>query len=190
MAETDSEARHRVAERSIFYSSVGQGISFWALMEGVLVQIAAKLLGTSEQKTGLILYSIMNFYSWLTIIDDLFLIETKYADHKSEWGSLAAKLKPLNDIRVRLAHHTIFDGTEDDGKPRLKPNQFDARSKTKKHAPLTGREILVFTGNVIEVEKRLNALLAEMKVTDAQPVPFQETIPGPSSDPDHEEGSQ
>lgn len=44
------------------YSSVGQAISMWASMEGEVVEIAAILLGTTERKTGLVLYSIMNFF--------------------------------------------------------------------------------------------------------------------------------
>jgi hypothetical protein len=39
-------------ERSEFYSSVGQAISMWASMEDLLVEIAALLLDTSEEKAG------------------------------------------------------------------------------------------------------------------------------------------
>jgi len=46
-----------------FYRAVGQGISHWASMEGRLVQIVAKLTRMSEDKAGLIMYSINNFYS-------------------------------------------------------------------------------------------------------------------------------
>src|SRR4051794_5257561 len=70
--ETGPENKYPVDVTTVFYATVGQGISFWASMEGTLVQIAAKLLGTSEEKCGLLLYSIMNLFSWLTIIDELF----------------------------------------------------------------------------------------------------------------------
>jgi hypothetical protein len=46
-----------------FHMAVGLGISSWASMEGRLVEIVAKLTQASEDKAGLIMYSINNFYT-------------------------------------------------------------------------------------------------------------------------------
>ena len=71
MPETGEPIDDPEARRGL-YTRVGQAISFWASMETRLVTIAALLLGTSEQKAGLLMYSIMNFNVWLIIIDELF----------------------------------------------------------------------------------------------------------------------
>jgi hypothetical protein len=49
------EEKDAVDPSTIFYATVGHGISGWASMEGWLVQVAAKLLGAIEEKTGLLL---------------------------------------------------------------------------------------------------------------------------------------
>lgn len=81
------------------YSSIGQAISLWASMEGEIIEVAAILIGTTERKAGLIFYSIMNFYGWLSIIDELFALEPIYESHKPDWGICSEKLRILNDNR-------------------------------------------------------------------------------------------
>lgn len=185
------EIRIPVKERTIFYAGVGQAISFWASMEGVLVEIAAKLLGTSERKTGLILYSIMNFYSWLNIIDELFSQEEKYSEQKIEWGSACAKLRSLNDIRVRLAHHTVWDGSPNQGTSALRPNQYDARAKSQKYAPLVSDEILAFIDNVTKTEDTLIEVRKAMAAIDKlPPQPLRGTLFQPTADQPPIEGAQ
>ena len=61
--------------RRMFYTGVGQGISHWAHMEERLVEIAVILLGTTNRKAGLVFYSIINFHTWLNIIDELFSLD-------------------------------------------------------------------------------------------------------------------
>ncbi len=56
------------------FVAIGQGISIWALMEGNLVHVFAMLMGSSVEKSGLVLYSIINFNVWLTLITDLFAV--------------------------------------------------------------------------------------------------------------------
>lgn len=183
-ATVTEQDKVEVDERTVFYATVGQGISFWASMESSLVIVAAKLLGTTPQKTGLVLYSIINFYSWLSVIDELFLVETKYAAHKDEWGEISAKLRSLNDVRVRLAHHTLWDGSMDQGKPRLRPNSLDSRSKSKRHAPLNAQEILAFTEKVFKIEQRLDEFLKAMATTVSEPTsPFSNILLGATADP-------
>src|SRR5216683_1426993 len=90
-----------------FYMAVGQGISHWSHMEARLVQVAAKLLKTSEAKAGLVMYSIINLHVWLQIIDELFVFDGTYPKSLRLWRSVAESLRAENDIRVRLAHHAI-----------------------------------------------------------------------------------
>jgi hypothetical protein len=151
-----------------FYASVGEAISLWASMEGRLVQIAAKLLGTTDQKAGLVLYSIANFFAWLGIIEELFILETKYADRKAAWGIASDRLRSLNDVRVRLAHHTIWDYPEED-ELFLRPAQFDLRSKSRKYRPLSRDEIEAFTKSVGDIEDDLIEILIKMRKLDNPP---------------------
>jgi hypothetical protein len=73
-AQTQPLSAALFEQSELFYATVGQGISHWSAMETRLVQIVAKLLKTSDEKAGLIMYSIANFHTWLMIIDELFCI--------------------------------------------------------------------------------------------------------------------
>jgi len=159
------------------YSSVGQAISMWASMESEVIEIAAILLGTTEQKTGLVFYSIMNFFSWLTIIDQLFTIDFKYSGHKPGWGKCAETLKALNDTRVRLAHHTVWDKPLDDSKPAtIGPGRYDTRSKWREQGHLNEDEIIIFTAAVLDVSDKLKALLRDLHATMNSPQPSLGTL--------------
>lgn len=173
-----------------FYCAIGQGISFWSSMEGILVCVAAKLLGTTGDKAGLSLYSINNFYSWLTIIDELFTLEGRYSIHKSDWGKISAKLRSLNDTRVRLAHHTNWGGSPDDGGALLRPHIFDVRAKSRKYAPLDMEEITSFSGEVLKVERSLVALIKSMRGAEAgRLIPFQGRPASLNPGPPHSRGA-
>lgn len=149
------------ADRMLFYSSVGQGISLWASMESCLIEIAARLLNTTGEKTGLIFYSINNFYTWLAIIDELFSMEPEYASYRSKFTLVSAALRGLNDTRARLAHHTVFD-IHPDAYTALRPGRYDSRRKSRRHAPLTSIQIVKFSQAVVVVEKELRELLINM----------------------------
>jgi hypothetical protein len=56
-------------------------------METRLVQIAARLLKTSEVKAGLVMYSIINLHVWLQIIDELFVLDGTYPKSQKMWRS-------------------------------------------------------------------------------------------------------
>jgi hypothetical protein len=58
------------------------------------------------------MYSIINFYTWLQIIDELFLLDGTYPKSLKLWRSAAESLKAENDIRARLAHHAISQDEE------------------------------------------------------------------------------
>jgi hypothetical protein len=155
-----------------FYYAIGGAITAWSRTEGLLVSIAGMLLDTTSEKVGLVLYSITNFYSWLSIIDELFVIDPQFSGLRSNWIEIAERLKKLNDIRVRLAHHSVESGRGIDAIvagdelmeffPSLKPNSFDTRSKSKKHSNLQMTEITAFIGDLASVADKISELLVRM----------------------------
>jgi hypothetical protein len=120
------------------------------------------LLGTTYDKAGLVFYSIPNFYSWLTIIDELFIIDKRFAKMKPAWGEIAEALKKLNDSRVRLAHQSSKRPEGRGGVPALRPISIDVRSKSKKHAPMEFEEIEDFLRKLGPVYLKLRDLIQEM----------------------------
>ena len=123
-------------EKELLYILIGQGISLWTSGEHVMAEIFATLMDAPKRKAGLALYSINNFYSWLTLIDDLFSMDEHFSPLKSEWGAIAEKLKGLNDTRVRLAHHTSFKLDKGDEGVAIRKSPLDTRSKWRNHQPL------------------------------------------------------
>src|SRR5689334_20501478 len=111
-----------------FYVALGNALSTWAITEEALVSLAARLLGTTSEKTGTVFYSIANFHTWLAIIDELFELDERSRRHKSDWTNIAKTLRRLNDTRVRLAHQRLPFGPDEPG-VELRPSQFDRRSK-------------------------------------------------------------
>jgi hypothetical protein len=150
-------------QKESFYSAVGQAISMWSSMESKLVEIAAILLGATDHKTGLFLYSIMNFHAWLNIIDELFALEPQYSSHKDSWLDISSELRTHNDTRTRLAHHTVWDSA--DPTIALRPGRYDVRSKSKKHQPLVEGQIVQFTSAILEIDEKLAALANGMRTT-------------------------
>ena len=147
-------------EQSDFYRSVGQAISLWASMETNLVRIAAVLLDSSEEKAGVVLYSIISIRTRLDIINGLFQMETDFERQREAWASEREELESLNKTRVRLAHHTVWH----DAHPlkALLPARLASRTKSQKYKRLTKSEIDAFSQNVLEADKRLDALWEAM----------------------------
>jgi hypothetical protein len=143
----------------LFFSTVGQGISAWAMMETVLVVLTALLLDTEASKAGIVFYSI-NFYAWLGIIDDLFKLDKSLEKHEAEWRKISKKLRELNDIRVRLAHHTSWHRESNERWPSLRPAVLDLRTKSQKHQPLDMKEIQVFAEDVVKVGRELTTFIS------------------------------
>ncbi len=144
-----------IKERVTFYATVGQGISNWARMEGRFVRFAADLLDCNVEKAGVVFYSI-NFNTWLNIIEDLLSLDKHLASVKSVWGPVSSDLRKLNDIRVRLAHHTAWQGRG--LPPSLMPAQEDRRKKSRLFAPLTATEVLKFTNATTQMEQTISDL--------------------------------
>ena len=132
-------------ERSAFYATVGQGISNWARMEGQIVHLAADLLDCNVEKAGVVLYSITNFHIWLGIIDELLALDKCLASAKRNWNQISTGLRKLNDVRVRLAHHTTWYTDHSQGAIALRPAREDRRKKSQGYSHLTATEILDFT---------------------------------------------
>jgi hypothetical protein len=160
----DDEKRAFFAKNE-FYSNVGQAISAWSGMESVLVGAASILLEVHPEKAGLVLYSNQNFHVWLNIIDGLFELEPKFANLKPTWTKISNDLRGMNDTRVGLAHHSVFHHSLElfEQNPLLKPSPFDARTKSRKHQPLTANEILAFTDKISAMIGRLGKLNVAMK---------------------------
>jgi hypothetical protein len=132
-------------ERSTIYATVGQGISNWARMEGRIIHLAADLLDCNVEKAGVVFYSITNFHSWLGIIDELLALDKCLASAKRDWNQIATRLRKLNDVRVRLAHHTTWYTDHSQCTLALRPAREDRRKKSQGYAHLTATEILDFT---------------------------------------------
>jgi hypothetical protein len=151
-----------------FYIVVGQGISHWSRMEESLVLVVAKLLRSSEVKTGMLMYSIINFNVWLQIIDDLFVLDGTYPNSQKKWRQIQKALRAEKDTRDALAHHAMVQIEEVHGdttgvQAYLRPSRRDARNKSKKTKPLTLVQILDFTGRVNDVHEQIILLLKQMK---------------------------
>ena len=148
-------------EKESFYISVGQAISIWASMETKLVYIFSLLLGISPQRAGLILYSIINFMTWLTLITDMFASEPLlFGQFSSSWNKKFERLRTLNDTRVRIAHQTSL--RQDAPLVALSPSPLDTRPKSLAYVPLTERDILDFNKKVVAIHEELANLFEAM----------------------------
>jgi hypothetical protein len=161
--EADGEIgeKWRLAHRQALFTNVGLALSQWAGMEDLLVGISCLLLRTHEAtKVGIMLYSIANPPTWLSIIGELFSQEPRYITLKPRWNKLSERLIKLNDTRVRLAHHTISPA----GDNSLRPSQFDVRPKSQKHRfePLNYKEISKFIYSLGILQDYLRTLLESM----------------------------
>lgn len=164
--------------RKLLYITVGQSISNWARVEGRLVLVLAALLKCKEEKAGVILYSILSFPAWLSIIDELFLLEPQFSQQKKKWGKISEKLRNLNSTRIRLAHHTVpFKGTAktfkgqsegEDGSPILRAAREDSRSKSSATA-MSANQIIEFTNAVTKLGSDLAEVIGEMRIISASP---------------------
>ena len=166
------------------YQAIGRSITDWSQMEGFLVHIVSWLLDSETKKVGLVLYSINNFHTWLSIIDELFAMDPNFSPLRSDWTKIAGRLRKLNDVRVRLAHHALepgsalenlenvtleninletFENDFDAAKvfPTLKPHENDTRGKWKK-AAISLDEIVSFQEELIDVIETMTALMSQM----------------------------
>jgi hypothetical protein len=150
-----------ILRRAGFYATVGQAISLWADNETNIVRIFGELLGIEEEKAGLILFS-MNFLAWLPLITELFKTHPKHHRKAKKWNKLAERLRSLNDLRTRLAHHTTWES--EPGNMVLKASRLDTRPRTKTFLPLTESDIHSdFTQKLYLIDEALYELLFSLK---------------------------
>jgi len=163
-AMTPNIEREEIRERDTFYAEVGQGISAWAKMESKLIHVAAHLLDTDIARTGVVLYSVTSFYTWLNIIDELLSLNPRLATTKRDWCKISDRLRKLNDTRVRLAHHTVWHSRQKQGVSLL-PVKEDQRLKSRALGPLDAREITTFSRATLQMARDLNQLLERLRST-------------------------
>jgi hypothetical protein len=170
-AELEAEVQE-IAEKSkkhqewTLYTAIGQTLCQWATMEEMLVGIASLLLRTGEfSKVGTIMYSIVNFNTWLGIIEDLFLQEPRYVTLTPKWTKLSDRIRGLKTTRDRLAHHTIYRGDKVgtiSGDTSLRPGRFDLRKSAQKHQPLDYDQIHEFSRSLDVIHNDITKLLEAM----------------------------
>jgi len=176
-AELETRGQANAAERknqreNALFMVVGHALSAWARMEDSLVAIARMLLVTKFTKAGAVMYSIINFNVWLSLIDELFVLEPHYSSLKSKWNKINEKLRGIKDTRDRLAHHSIYsrDHISATSETSLSPARFDTRQKSLKYEPLTLEQISAFTHSLAEIIGDLTALMnAIQKLAESEP---------------------
>jgi len=153
-------------DTNILWLLIGQGLSSWAKMEEALVIIFATLLNTEAEKAGLVLYSIINFNVWLTLIDELFATDQRFIELRPKWNKLATRLRRIKDDRDRLAHHSVdIEGSEKVttiSDVRLRVPSLDRRQKSIKFSPMDTDHILKFSATVNSISQGLVELAAAM----------------------------
>lgn len=167
-AEFDSIAREL---REDTYATIGKSITAWSTTESILVTIATMLLDTRPEKAGLVLYSINNFHTWLSIIEELFAIDQQFTLLRPEWIAISNRLRKLNDTRVSLAHHALGPGkgfehfveTDNDDLsgifPTLRPDSSDTRTKSKKHTPIGLEQLSEFMHELATTQRMMATLI-------------------------------
>jgi len=152
--------------RQWLFTNVGLALSEWSGAEDLLIAIASLLLRTHEaNKVGAVMYSIVSFPTWLSIIDDLFLQEPLYISLKPRWNKINKRLRSAKETRDRLAHHTIYFGERAAtfaGDASLRPGRFDFTQKAKKYQPLDRDQISEFIDSLGKIIDDLRILLTAM----------------------------
>jgi hypothetical protein len=156
--KSDDLAQVRSTEAVEFFAMVGFGITSWARMESHIIRLAADLLDTNVDKAGVVFYSINNFHTWLSIIEDVFSLDRQLASTRKVWTPIAAKLRKLNDTRVRLAHNAVTSLDHNSPDVCLRPVSEDYRPKSRNRANLTIEEATKFVLDTRAVAQELDEL--------------------------------
>jgi hypothetical protein len=166
----------------IIYNFIGRALTAWSNMEEYIIIIASLLLGAQSKKVGLVMYSIINFSVWLSIVDELFTMEPKFAHLRPKWNKLADRIRKLKDHRDRLAHHPVSAGAkwaEAFGGAILRPPTLDHRQKSLKFQPLNSEEVLDFIDSVTSITNGLGEVAdAMMDIAESSGGKPDEPTPG------------
>jgi hypothetical protein len=171
---------------ALLHYATGRAITAWALMEERLVVIASLLLRTSPKKTGLIFYSIINFQVWITIITELFDLDSDFKSFQRRWNKIFERLRAEKDNRDRLAHHYVMSSDISDNPLGLAvkaASRIDMRTKSLKAAPLTIEQVSKFQKRIEQLSDDLRDLMNDIQA-HAWPDP-----PVPSPERPSEQGS-
>lgn len=149
-------------DKRALFAAVGAALSSWAKMEELLVIIAALLLRVDVQKSGLILYTIINFNVWINLIDEMFPLEPQFMPCKPRWNQISTRIRAIKDNRDRLAHQSFWAhgyGVRKVGDTTLRSSSLDARIKSQKLRPMDAEQITQFTEAVVQISEDLLRLI-------------------------------
>ncbi len=149
------------SEESVMFVTIGLALTTWARMEEALVRIVQILLSAPGPKVGLIMYSIINFNAWLTIIDELYARTPPCRVQAPLEQGCSAHTK-IKDMRDRLAHESAHKEVGTFSSVHLRPSKLDVRTKTGKFKPLTDTEIGDFTVTTTAITEDLITLAQDM----------------------------
>ncbi len=153
-------------DQKLVFGSVGLAISSWAKMEEMLVVLVSILLRVPGEKAGLIMYSILNFNSWIEIVTMLFELDADLKPLQKRWNKLAERIRSIKDQRDQLAHHPIAESAA-----FIKAPLLDVRIKSRKQQPLTADEIANFANRASELARDLIGLSEAMRSALVAPTP-------------------
>jgi hypothetical protein len=164
---TTSAAAISEADERILYTTIGMALTTWARMEEALVLLVEILLRSRPGKAGLIMYSIINFNVWLTLITDLYELEPRLIAFKPRWNKISERIRRIKDLRDRLAHESAESAATrlTPSETVLRPSDFDVRQKSKSFKPLAVPEITAFSEQVGAITKDVIALNRDMLTT-------------------------
>lgn len=159
LQEKSNEIERRLNEtgQKVVFGNVGLAISSWARMEEMLVVIVAMLLRVPNEKAGLVMYSILNFNSWIEIINVLFELDDQFRPFRRKWSKIGERIRSMKDQRDQLAHHSIEHTSI-----VIRASILDVRTKTKKQRPLDANEIVEFSNTVTAIALDLVKLAEAM----------------------------
>lgn len=149
--------------QDVLFSTAGRALTTWAKMEEALVLMTSILLRVPPEKAGLVMYSIFNFATWLSVINGLFELDEKLSQHKRRWTKISERLRKIKDQRDQLAHHAVNADSAKD--PVLAPPDLDVRRKSKLQKPLDIEEVQNFTLTVMSITDDILVLMRAMNAT-------------------------
>lgn len=152
------QKKTKETDQEILYATIGQTLTAWARMEEALVGIVALLLRLHTSKAGLIMYSIINFNVWLTLIHDLYGMDPVLQVHRKRWNKISERIREIKDKRDQLAHHPVRES-------ELRVPRYDTRQKTKRQHPLNSREVISLSERIISITDDTIALIEDMART-------------------------
>jgi hypothetical protein len=155
--QTDNDKAAETRQQELF-AAVGMALTAWSRMEEMLVAFVAVLLQTSAEKAGVIMYSTINFNTWLSLIHDLFELDETQAKFRGRFDKISERIRRIKDRRDQLAHHSI----RLTGDPFVRASKFDVRSKSKKQQPLGPNEVRDFMHTVATIGDDLTDLFEAM----------------------------